>query len=400
MKAILTNFGTVGEVYPLLALAQEFEGSGHEALLALSPDYEEWTLRLGLKFVSIGPPAKAILNQLTLAAALDPQVFESVAAVRNLLGPMKEQIPHAFAQLRDACQDADVIISGQLQPAAKMVHETEGIPYVSLFAGPIAPGKTSASYQRATQWLVNPYRAELGLPPVPDPFAGDSVSDQLALYAISSHVLSPPASWPAHYHLVGYFQLQEDRWEPEPELMEFLASGPPPVVVAFGSVVHDNPKELTELIIRAAQLANCRIIFQHGWSGLARHQLPDGMYAVDYVPHQWLFSRASCVVHHGGSGTSAAVFRAGVPAIFVPHILDQPFWASLAQKLGVACHAVPPSQLTAEKLSEAIHNTLNAPNCRDAARELGEKIRAEKGTEKARVLIERMHARQLSAHRA
>src|SRR5262249_41595915 len=34
-----------------------------------------------------------------------------------------------------------------------------------------------------------------------------------------------------------------------------------------------------------------------------------------------------------GSGTLAAVFRPGVPVIFVPHILDESFCASLAQKL-------------------------------------------------------------------
>ncbi|MBV9759986.1 MAG: glycosyltransferase family 1 protein [Acidobacteriaceae bacterium] len=392
MKIVLTNFGTVGEIYPLLALAQELEESGHEAKIALSPDYEDWVTRLGLRFVSVGPPAKAITTELTLAATRDPLVFESPKASRELFRPLRESIPAAYEQLREACRGYDLLVSGHLQPAAKMVHETDGIPYVSLCATVISPGGTSPGYQRATQSLVNPYRSKLGLSPVADPLAGDSLSDELALYALSSHVLTRPASWPAFYHLVGYFHLHEEDWQPDGSLADFLLSGPPPVVVAFGSMVLKNSDELTQILVRAGQEARCRVIIQQGWSGLGRQALPENMYSVGYAPHDWLFSRASCVVHHGGSGTSAAVFRAGVPAIFIPHILDQPLWASCAQRLGVAGPEISPSELTSQKLAAAIRTTTNNPRYGIAAKELMTKIRSEHGTRRARLLIEQTYA--------
>ena len=39
--------------------------------------------------------------------------------------------------------------------------------------------------------------------------------------------------------------------------------------------------------------------------------------------HQWLFPRCSCVVHHGGLGTTQAALRAGVPSVITPVFGDQ-----------------------------------------------------------------------------
>ena len=46
--------------------------------------------------------------------------------------------------------------------------------------------------------------------------------------------------------------------------------------------------------------------------------LPETVFAVESIPHSWLFERVSAVCHHGGAGTSAAGFRAGVPSIILP----------------------------------------------------------------------------------
>ena len=36
------------------------------------------------------------------------------------------------------------------------------------------------------------------------------------------------------------------------------------------------------------------------------------------VSHEWLFPKVAAIVHHGGAGTSAACFRAGVPSLVTP----------------------------------------------------------------------------------
>ncbi|HKD87030.1 MAG TPA: nucleotide disphospho-sugar-binding domain-containing protein [Streptosporangiaceae bacterium] len=41
------------------------------------------------------------------------------------------------------------------------------------------------------------------------------------------------------------------------------------------------------------------------------------------------------VVHHAGAGTAAAGLRAAVPAVTVPVLADQPFYAARLAALGV-----------------------------------------------------------------
>ncbi len=40
--------------------------------------------------------------------------------------------------------------------------------------------------------------------------------------------------------------------------------------------------------------------------------LPTNILAIDEAPHSWLFPRCAAVCHHGGAGTTAAGFAAGV----------------------------------------------------------------------------------------
>ncbi|KAG8368757.1 hypothetical protein BUALT_Bualt15G0079100 [Buddleja alternifolia] len=54
------------------------------------------------------------------------------------------------------------------------------------------------------------------------------------------------------------------------------------------------------------------------------------------MPYNWLFPRCAAVIHHGGSGSTAAALRAGIPQIICPFILDQFYWAERMFWLGVA----------------------------------------------------------------
>lgn len=245
--------------------------------------------------------------------------------------------------------------------------------------------------RRLSAPLINPHRVAAGLEPLDEPLLMDSNSDQLALFAVSRHVAGQPPDWPPRYHLTGYFFPEHDGWRPEPALAEFLASGEPPVVITFGSMVHAEPGAMTDLVLAAIERAGCRALVQRGWSGMALESLPPHVQAFDYVPYGWLFPRVACVVQHGGAGTMAETLRAGIPAVFVPHLnVDQPAWAALGQSLGCAGPAIPHHRLTAERLGSAIAATLADTRLKQAAMRLGTLIRSERGVQTARELIEEL----------
>jgi ribosomal protein S12 methylthiotransferase accessory factor YcaO len=99
------------------------------------------------------------------------------------------------------------------------------------------------------------------------------------------------------------------------------------------------------------------------------------------------------VVHHGGAQSSAAVFRAGVPAVVVPYVRDQPIWAELSRDLGVTGLPLPAAELSGERLAAALIETLGSSRRREAAASLGARIRSEGGVERARELIEELSGR-------
>lgn len=106
--------------------------------------------------------------------------------------------------------------------------------------------------------------------------------------------------------------------------------------------------------------------------------LPKNLLAIDSVPHSWLFERVSLVCHHGGAGTTAAGFKAGVPSIIVPFSNDQFAWAHRSYDLGVGAKPIYRKHLTADKLAAAIQYALTDPIITNA-RKLAYNIGTEQG---------------------
>jgi hypothetical protein len=168
-------------------------------------------------------------------------------------------------------------------------------------------------------------------------------------------------------------------YQPEPELVEFLASGPPPVYIGFGSIVVEDPNAMTELIFDAVRKSGQRALVSKGWGGFGGENKPDGVFMLGNCPHDWLFKHVSCVVHHGGAGTTAAGIALGRPTVIVPFFGDQPFWGAMVTRAGAGT-SVPFKELTSQSLADAILHALKLETL-ERAKELGERIREERGCE-------------------
>lgn len=152
--------------------------------------------------------------------------------------------------------------------------------------------------------------------------------------------------------------------------------------IGFGSIVVDDPNAMTKLIFEAVKKTGVRALVSKGWGGLGADELgvPDGVFMLGNVPHDWLFKHVSCVVHHGGAGTTAAGISLGRPTVVVPFFGDQPFWGAMVARAGAGPPPIPFKQLTADKLSAALIEALK-PATLEKAKELGDRIREEKGSE-------------------
>jgi UDP:flavonoid glycosyltransferase YjiC (YdhE family) len=202
-------------------------------------------------------------------------------------------------------------------------------------------------------------------------------------YCWSPALIPKPKDWGSYISISGFYFLSlASNYQPASDLAEFLAAGPPPVYIGFGSIVVDDPNAMTKMIFEAIKKTGQRALVSKGWGGLGGDELdkPEGVFMLGNCPHDWLFQHVSCVVHHGGAGTTAAGIALGRPAVIVPFFGDQPFWGAMVARAGAGPSPIPYKDLTADRLAEAISVALK-PETLERAKELGERIREEKGCE-------------------
>jgi amino acid adenylation domain-containing protein len=349
----------------MIALAIELRRAGHETVLVLSPNYRESARLHEIDFIQAGPDTSQE-TQIT-----------STGQLRYVLEAALPFLPEVCRTLREACRNADVLVGSPYQPACQLVHETSLVPYISLTTD---VGTHETDELSAT--LINPYRIQVGLPPLDGAVTNDGNSRQLALYAVSRHVFQAPATWPSHCKVVGFLMHDESDWQPDSGLKRFCSGVGRPVVVSLrkgAAPIH--------FLTEAAQQVPCRMIVQHESKEQNLH-LPANIYFSSSAPSEWLFPRAALVVHHGDARTTARCLKAGVPAVIISEGPNPPAWSEMIRAKGCVKNIIPLPHLNPTRLAAAIRSSLASTELQQAATELATQIRSEAGIQTARKLIE------------
>lgn len=407
-KLLIFTYGTRGDVEPFIALARGLQAAGVAVRLATSRRYREWVESHGIPAVPMNdaslafidtPDGKAMLE----GTSLPRRLAAGVRLVRRA-GPMNDVL---MEETWEAARDfgPDLVVYHTKLFGAPHVAERLGIPAVLAALQPMfvptreapamglpplpLPGWNRRSYGLVHAGLamfrrrLNRFRREtLGLPPVRTarevlfpPGAGTIP----VLHAFSPAVWPRPADWPANAVLTGYWRLAMDEaYRPPDELASFLAAGPAPVFVGFGSMTSGDPRATAALVAGALRRAGVRGIVASGWAGLEVAPSPD-ILAIPPVPYRWLFPRMAAVVHHGGAGTTAEGFHAGVPCVICPFVGDQPGWARLSVALGIGADPVPRRRLDEARLAAAIEKAVTDPELKRNAGRLASRLAAEDG---------------------
>ncbi len=416
MRVLIATAGTRGDVQPYVALGRGLTRAGYEVRLLAPSPFAGLAARAGLQFVPVDVDARGVFEAGLRRAG--PRTFP---LMREFFRQARHVFRQYFVVALNAARDVDLVLFAALGFPAAHVAEALGIPYVGAYLQPATPTRAfpvpfapplprwmplQGAYNwltfRLTNWLVaftvratvNQCRQEiLNLPPKPWRFyASVDVAPIPILYGFSPRVVPRPPDWPPWIHVVGYWFLDEEDVRPPSDLVAFLEEGPPPVYVGFGSVVDVDAESLTRVTVEALHMSGQRGVLLGGWARLGGARLPPTVMHVDEVPHGWLFPRCAAVVHHGGAGTTAAGFRAGVPQVIVPFYFDQPFWGRRAHALGVAPEPIPRRDLSAPRLAAAVESAVQGAEMRGRARALGQHIQEEDGVAAAIAALERMLA--------
>jgi UDP:flavonoid glycosyltransferase YjiC (YdhE family) len=410
MKVALICNDTRGGIQPYVALGLGLRAAGHEAVVVAPENYAGFVSSRGLEFRGMRGDVQAVIRNPEYAEQLERGFLASHRLMVRLL---TESIRDWTHDALEACRGANLIVGGfGGMMTGQGIAEALGVPFVQAHVQPVTPtgaysgllmpdrlrgrsrwlDRLSHRWSRQVFWQplrgpVNAARKEvLGLGPAP--FWGNigmpRRDGDLVLHGYSPHLLPRPSDWPSGVQITGYWFLDhEEVWTPPADLVEFLDAGEPPIAVGFGSMSLRDAEATTRLVVDAVERVGQRVVLLSGWGGVGGPTLPDWAFAVESVPHDWLFPRTALSVHHGGAGTTGASLRAGVPSVIVPFGADQPFWGWLLADRGLAAPPIPRKRLTADRLASAISSVLKDDAMRERAAKLGRRIRDEDGVARA-----------------
>jgi sterol 3beta-glucosyltransferase len=396
LKIIIPTIGTRGDVQPYIALALGLQNHGHDVRLATHPSMRGLVESYGVAFAPMG---------------LDVDLGHEAAVIRGhsanwISGFMRvmrfsfSMLEQSHAKLLELCRGADLIIVSH-SAAGSVEADQLGLPTVSVTLMPqaipandpkapfISRGFTKLAGAGMGLFMTRPLdqiRKRAGVPPMG---ATGITSPRLNLIPLSPLVFQPNPLWESRHRMTGYwFAPSPQTWTPPEDLIKFLEAGDKPVVISLGAMAlsGDDAMEAAQITLAAVQQAGIRAIIQ-GWDeAMKQLPIPTTVFHAGAVPHDWLLERSCGMVHHGGFGSTAAGLRAGIPALVVPHIIDQFIWGQRIAELGVGPRPISRTKLKPQAMADALAQMKSA-DMRERAAQLGEKIRQERGVDEAVRLI-------------
>jgi UDP:flavonoid glycosyltransferase YjiC (YdhE family) len=421
MNIGIQTWGSDGDILPFMALAGGLRSAGNDVTLVITSvdgkDYRRLGERLGVRVEQVGGLAYDRKDFAALANEIGYErnpLKQFDLIVKRMFEPLVDEM---YSASRVLCEENGLIIGHVIHYPLQAAARKAGLPYVTVNLSPMGiptgfrPPTGMPNLGRLMnllQWKlvmklltrrampsINRFRGREGLPPV------RSVrevweSRLLNLLAVGRVFCEGFPDWEDHHRVSGFLALPEEAPVSDmPEgLEDFIASGPPPVYMTFGSMVselHDTEyvKATIRLMTDAARLAGVRAVIQSCWDAVSSIEESPHIYRTTRVPHHAVFPRCSAIVHHGGAGTTHSSLRSGRPSVVVAHIADQTFWGSELRRLGVAPRPLHRATVSAEKLAARIRSVLDSPSMKMRAEQYGERLRKEDGVGRAVGFIEK-----------
>lgn len=410
MRILMATTGSTGDLQPFLALGRRLLDHGHDVHLAAQDAHAARCEEAGVPFASIGVTDQVYQRILDLMPRVLAET-DFVEEERMVIEQTVEIQRHALPELRKLAREADLVLHSPLAIGGVVAARAEGTPDISVtytwppqstrkYApsnmdhGPllnkIAWAMARRAIGRATDPPLNTVVTAAGLTRWRNIVFEARRSALLDLIPISPTVLPPTRSAGPVTLSTGYWFFDEPGYTPPPDLAAFMV-GSAPLVLGFGSTNGHDERMLATTVAETLSGLGHRTVVQGDFIRRAGIDLGPDVFVAGRVPHDWLFSRAAGVVHHGGVGTTAAAFRAGVPQAIVSYQGDQPQWGRQVARLCVGPAHCSHERFDAAWLDAALRVLANDKPMAERARTLGRAVRGEDGTGQAVRAIERVH---------
>jgi UDP:flavonoid glycosyltransferase YjiC (YdhE family) len=384
VKIVIPTIGSRGDVQPYINLAQGLLEAGHQVTIATNPTLWTLVVQHGLAAVPVGAPVDMGAEAERLLQKSFDNMWIGMIRVMQLGGRLVEE---AFPDVLAICDAADLIITSDTGSGI-VEAEKLGKPWISVTLQParlpVLPAQQPSLVGKMIGWIIgkmllgptNRFRKKVGAPLVQD--ITTMLSSRMILLPVSHHVALPMPHWMPQVRQTNYwFARPIPGWSPPSDLVAFLAQGEKPVVVSLGVMGAAKSAQAAQTVLEAVQLVGVRAVIQ-GWGHILQAmKVPANVFSAGSLPHDWLFSQAAAVIHHGGFGTTSAGLRSGAPSIVIPHIIDQYYWGQRVYELGAGPKPFSRAQMKAQNLAHSIDQAVGNTEMQRKASVLGAAIRSE-----------------------
>lgn len=417
-RLLLVTFGSLGDLFPILAVGVELASRGHKVSLATCGVHREIVERAGLRFIRISPDMPELEEDPDLMRRIMHPSRGPFTVVREIMMPA---VRAQFEELLPEARRSDLLLSHSITYGAPLAAEVAGIPWAAAALQPLvffsrtdppvlpnAPW-TAALHRRLPQLTplllalvdrimdpmaapIHALRRELGLPRRGNPILHGQFSPHLNLALFSPLLAAPQPDWPPNTVATGFpFWDQRDELPHPPEVDEFFASGDSPIVFTLGSSAVVMGDDFYSESAAAASELGCRALLLVGRDGMNHlpSPLPPGVLATPYARHSLVFPASAAVVHHGGIGSTGQALRSGRPSLIATFSHDQPDNLERCRRLGVAL-GLPRSRYNRRTALPLLRRLLEEPAFRQRAGEVAAAVRREPGAAAAADALERL----------
>jgi rhamnosyltransferase subunit B len=394
---ILIPVGSSGDVHPLVGVAIALKVRGHRVTVCTNGYFRELVERNGLEYVEFGT------REEYLKVIDDPDIWHPRRGTQRVMTNLIEKMLHASYEwlVERWSREKFTLIASPLCMGARLAHETHAIPLISTHLQPLVmrsaheipalPGvwlpkwtpafAMRALYSFADRFFIDPIlcpplnrlRAQLKLPPVKRPMAGWWNSPQCIVGLWPEWFGPPQPDWPATLRAVGFPLYDEQTVTAlSPEVEKFLAAGTPPIAFTPGSAMRQG------LPFFSAAIEGCKALNRRGilltrFKENIPPKLTESVIHVEFAPFGQLLPRCAALVHHGGIGTMAQGFQAGIPQLTMPMAHDQPDNARRLKELGCG-DALPPKKFTGPAIAEKMRPLLESADVKKGCAAVRERI--------------------------
>lgn len=375
IDVVIVTIGSAGDLFPFLRIGTVLRDLGHRVSFIAPWLHQPYVEQAGLPFHGVDID-EAVLD--------DPDLWHAIrgfGVVWRATRPAMAQV-QALATPMLASPRSLLIVHPLALPEAALIRARR--PGVTVVAGILAPqnlptvhNPLMAGPYRVPRWVprsarrlmwhgvgkyvldpvglagVNAARTAQGLAPVPGLLQHLGSAPDLTMLLFPAWFAPPQPDWPRPL-LQADFAL----YDPNPSaalpdaLASFLASGPAPLVFTHGTGNRQAAAYFAAARDAAVQLQQ-RAIFLTPHAAQVPPALPPTILWQDYVPLRALLPHAGVLIHHGGIGTTAEAFRAGVAQLVVPMSHDQFDNAERVRTLGAGAR-LDATRLDAHRLTRAL----------------------------------------------